>query len=87
MQGTIVYANTSIASTDGEISINHHTGAIYLLNLSSSTNAVVKLNGTHQVLVPHTPTQSNGIYACIPGDYTKIEVVTASVSISVYAIG
>mgnify|MGYP006288844927 FL=1 len=87
MDGAIVYADTSVASTDGEISINHHTSSIHLLNLSSSTDAIVKLNGTHQVLIPHTPTQSGGIYTCVPGDYTKFEVLTSSVTISVFAIG
>lgn len=87
MYGTTVYANTAITSTNGEININHHTSAIHLLNLSSSTDAVVKLNGIFQFTIPHTPVQSSGIYVCIPGDYTTIQVMTSSVTLSVFAIG
>lgn len=87
MYGTILYADTSVASTDGEISISHHTTALHVLNTNTSTDALIKLNGTYQVLIPHTPVQSTGIYVCIPGDYTKFEVLTASVSLSVFAVG
>ena len=87
MYGTTVYADTAIASTDGEISINHHTSAIHVLNTNSSTDATIKLNGIFQFVIPHTPTQSSGIYVCIPGDYTKIEVITSGVTLSVFAIG
>jgi len=87
MYGTIVYADTSVASTDGEISINHHTSAIHVLNTNSLTSATIKLNGGYQVIIPHTPTQATGVYVCIPGDYTKFEVLTAGVSLSVFAVG
>lgn len=87
MNGTILYSNTSITNTSGEISLNHHTNAIYFFNNSDSIDAIVKLNGMYQVLLPHRPNQSPGLYVCVPGDYTKIEVVTASVTISVFAIG
>ena len=87
MCGTTVYTNTAIASTDGEISINHHTSAIHVFNSNSSTDATIKLNGIHQIVIPHTPVQSTGHYICIPGDYTKIEVVTTGVTLSVFAVG
>lgn len=87
MEGTLVYSNTAIASTDGEINFAHHTRAVYLLNTNSATNATIKLNGKYTVLVPHTPVQATGKYTCIPGDYTTVEVLTESVSVAVFAVG
>lgn len=87
MYGTILYADTSVASTDGEISISHHTTAVHVLNTNSSTDATIKLNGTYQVIIPHTPNQATGVYVCIPGDYTKLEVLTAGVTLSIFAVG
>ena len=87
MSGSLVYSNTGITSTDSVVSINHHTDSIHLINLNTTTDAVVKLNGIHQIVIPHTPTQSSGHYTCIYGDYTKIEVITTSVTIGVFALG
>lgn len=87
MEGTLVYSNTAIASTDGEIGFGHHTRAVYLLNTNSTTDATVKLNGRYTIFLGHTPNQATGMYTCIPGDYTTVEVLTASVSVAVFAIG
>jgi uncharacterized membrane protein len=87
MYGSLVFSDTAIASTDGVISFSHHTSAVHVLNTNSSTSATIRLNGLHQIVIPHTPTQATGVYVCIPGDYTNIEVLTAGVSLSVFAVG
>ena len=87
MYGTLVFSNTSIASTDGVVSFNHHTSAVHVLNTNTTTNATVRLNGVYSIVIPHIPSQSQGAYVCIPGDYTNIEVLTANVSVAVFAIG
>ena len=80
---TIVYSDTAVASTDGEISLSHHTSAIYFHNTHASTAASVKLNGNRSVLIPAGGTT----YVCVPGDYTKFEVTTTSVTLAMYAVG
>jgi hypothetical protein len=87
MNGSLVYSNTAITSTDGEISINHHTSGIHVFNANATTDATIKLNGIHQIVIPHTPNQAAGQYVCIYGDYTKIQVVTSGVTLSIFAIG
>lgn len=86
MSSHIVYSNTSISSTAGEVNIGQHTDAIYFLNLDNSTNADVKLNGgPHVVVIPHSNHKMG--YVKIPGDYTSFEITTSSVSLSVFAVG
>ena len=81
--GHIVYSNTSVDSTANAVSIGQHTSAINFINLDGSTNAVVKLNGgPHQVLIP-----AGKNYVEVEGDYTKFRVVTAGVTLAVFAIG
>jgi len=81
----MVYSTTGITSVAGEVSVNSHTGCIYFLNLHESTNATVKLNGgPHQIIIP--PSAVSGGYVEVTGDYTKFEVITASVTIAVYAL-
>jgi hypothetical protein len=87
MNGSLVYSDIATDSTDGEISLNYHTSAIHILNTNSSTDAIVQLNGIYQILIPHTPNQATGSYVCIYGDYTKIQVITTAVTLSVFAIG
>jgi uncharacterized membrane protein len=87
MDGSLVYSNVAIASTDGVISFNHHTRVIYIHNNNSTTDANVKLNGKYIVHIPHTPNQASGHYICIPGDYTTLEVLTANVNVAIMAIG
>lgn len=83
MEGSVLYTDTSVDSTANEVSINSHTSAIYFWNNSSSTNATVRLNGKHDIVIP----KDAGFYHEIKGDYTKFQVITASVTLSVYAIG
>lgn len=82
-QNSIVYSDIAVTSADGEISTNSHTHTIYFWNQHASTNATVKLNGKHQVVIP----AASNFYIEIKGDYTKFEVITASVTLSVFAIG
>jgi hypothetical protein len=86
MNSSLVYSNTAVTSADGEVSINHHTDGIYIMNLDGSTNATVLLNGKYNILIHHSHNQS-ATYTFIPGDYTKFQVITAAVTLSVYAVG
>lgn len=83
MEGSIVYANTAVDSTANEISVNAHTNAIYFWNKNNSTVATVKLNGKQEIVIP----TDAGFYHEIKGDYTKFQIMTASVTLAVYAIG
>lgn len=87
MYGSLVFTNTAITSANNTISFNHHTSSVYVLNRDNTVDATIKLNGIYQIVVPHTPSQSTGHYLCIPGDYTTIQVITANVTLSVFAVG
>ena len=87
MNGTLVYSNTAISSTDNTVSIGSHTQGIYLLNLNESTDATVQLNGKFNLIIPHATNQTYAAYVHVPGDYTSIKVVTTSVNIAVFAVG
>lgn len=79
----LVYSDTAVTSANGEVSFNHHTKCVHFINLHASTNAVVKVNGgPHQILVP-----AGKNYVELEGDYTKFEVLTAGVTVAVFAIG
>ncbi len=81
--GHIVYSNTAVDSTANAVSIGQHTSAINFINLDGSTNAVVKLNGgPHQVLIP-----AGKNYVEVKGDYTSFQVMTAGVTLAVFAVG
>lgn len=82
----IVYSTTGVTSADGAVSTNHHTDAIYFYNTDVNTNATIKLNGgPHTVLIPHAV--HGGGYTQVIGDFTKFEILTANVTLAVYAIG
>lgn len=84
----IVYSDTAATSasgTSGVVSLNTHTSCIHFYNTHATTNATVKLNGgPHQVVIPAK--DSGGGYVEIEGDYTKFQIMTASVTLSVYAV-
>jgi hypothetical protein len=81
----VVYSSVGITSANNTVSFNAHTTCLYLMNIDSNTDAQVKLNGgPHTVLVPHA--NQHKAYIEIPGDYTKIQVLTANVSVAVYAV-
>lgn len=84
--GHIVYSATSVDSTSNTVNIGQHTTCLYIANLDTSTNAIVKLNGgPHQVVIPHAG--QHHAYVEIPGDYTSYQVMTANVACAIYAIG
>ena len=87
MTSSLVYTTTAIASTDGVVSIGHHTDYLFVFNTNNVTSAIIELNGRHQVLIPHSPANGSHLYHKIPGDYTTIKVVTAGVSLAAYAVG
>lgn len=87
MEGSIVYTNTDFTSANGVLQINHHTYGIYVCNFDNAINAIIKLNGIHEVLIPHSPNQSNYLYIHIPGDYTTVQCLTANIDLAMYAIG
>jgi spore coat polysaccharide biosynthesis protein SpsF (cytidylyltransferase family) len=79
----IVYTGTAVTSAAGPVSIQRHTKCIHFINLHNSTNAVVRLNGgPHEIVIP-----ANKNYVELEGDYTSFEVITAGVTVAVYAIG
>lgn len=82
-ESSIVYTNTGVTSTANTVSVGSHTKAIYFWNQHDSTDATVKLNGKHEVVIP----RDAGFYHEIKGDYTSYQVMTTSVTLSVYAIG
>ena len=80
---SVIYSNISVSSTDSNITLGHHTDGIYFHNPPASTAATVKLNNHVSVLIPAGGSE----YVCIPGDYTEFEVITASVTLAVFAVG
>ena len=81
-EGTLVYSNKNLVTADGAVSIGQHTSEIYVYNKGAS-DVDIKLNGLYTVLIPAESTE----YVEIGGDYTSIEVITASSAVSVFALG
>jgi hypothetical protein len=85
--GHIVYSNGNLTTEDGEISIMQHTSEVYIANFDKSNWIEVKLNGgPHSVWVPPAPTDGH-TYMKVPGDYVKLQVITANSAVRVYAVG
>lgn len=84
----IIFSNiavTSASGASGVVSINGHTKCIHFYNTSASTDATIKLNGgPHQVVIPAI--SSGGGYVEIEGDFTTFQVMTAAVTLAVYAV-
>jgi len=87
-QNGIVYSNTAATSasgTGGVVSLNAHTSCIHFYNTHATTAATVKLNGgPHQVIIPAK--DGGGGYVEIEGDYTQFQIMTAGVTLAVYAV-
>jgi hypothetical protein len=81
-ESTLVYSNKNLVTADGAVSIGQHTSEIYVYNKGAS-DVDIKLNGFYTVLIPAESTE----YVEIGGDYTSIQVVTASSAVSVFALG
>jgi hypothetical protein len=87
MTDQIVFSRATITDTDGEVSVGQHTSAMYVINNSTNHWIEVKLNGgPHAIWIPPYNSHSPH-YIHIPGDYTKIQVMTASSSIRAFAVG
>lgn len=83
----IVYSNGSVSDSDGEIQFSGHTTDLYIANVDTAHWIEVKLNGgPWSVWIPDVQSHEHQ-YVHIPGDYTKIQVVTSSSTVSVYAVG
>jgi hypothetical protein len=81
--GSIVHSRTSVDSTANAVLTGSHTHFISFFNTHASTNAVVRLNGgPREVLIP-----AGKNYVEIKGDYTSYQVITAGVTLAVFAIG
>lgn len=82
----IIYSNGSLQDSDGEVQLPGHTSAVYISNVDTNHWVEVRLNGgPHSVWIPDANNHNHN-YVCVPGDYTKIEVVTASSTVAVYAV-
>lgn len=82
---TLVFSMPDVTSTDGEISIGRHTSQIGFMN-QSADYAEVKLNGKFTVKIGHGQNEAH-FYNVFDGDYTKFQVLTANVTLSMYALG
>jgi len=82
----IIYSGI-INSTNGEITFPGHTYAVYLINKDHNDWVQVKMNGgPHSIWLADANGHAHA-YTEVPGDYTKIQVMTASANVAVYAIG
>lgn len=82
----VVYSNGSLQDTDGEVEFNAHTNGLYVANVDTNHWIEVKLNGgPHSVWIPDGNNHQH-CYVHIPGDYTRIQVMTASSTVAVYAV-
>ena len=84
-ESTLVYSNPAVTSADGVVHTNHHTDAIYFMSQSLDM-ADIKLNGKFVVRIGHGQVEAH-FYNEIQGDYTTFEVLTANVTVAVFAIG
>lgn len=87
MHGSIVYTNTAVTSLSGEVSLNHHTSAIYFVNRDYNDWVTIKLDGgPHQIVLPDANSHAH-LYVKIPGDYVKFQVMTPGATVAVFAVG
>ena len=80
----LIYSNASVSSTDGVVSLNHHTDSISFMNQSADF-CDIKLNGKFTIKIGHAVGEH--YYNLIEGDFTTFQVLTAGVNISVFAVG
>jgi hypothetical protein len=79
---SLVYSNKNLVTADGVVNIGQHTSELYVYNKGAS-DVDIKLNGQYTILLPAESTE----YIEIDGDYTTIQVVTASSAVAVFALG
>lgn len=82
---TMVFSMPDVTSADGVVNIGRHTSQIGFMN-QSAEYAEVKLNGKFTVKIGHGQTEAH-FYNVFDGDYVNFEVLTANVTLSMYALG
>ena len=87
MSMAIVYSNGALTDADGEVSWNHHTYEVNIAAKDTNHWIEVRLNGgPWSIWIPPEDNQSHA-YVTIRGDYTKMQIITAASTVSVFAIG
>jgi hypothetical protein len=81
-ESSLVYSNKNLVTADGVVNIGQHTSELYVYN-KGATDVDIKLNNQYTILLPAESTD----YIEIDGDYTTIQVVTASSAVAVFAVG
>lgn len=82
----VIYSNGALTDATGEVEFNGHTTGLYIISKDTNHWVEVKLNGgPHSVWIPDANGHQHG-YVHIPGDYTRIQVMTASSTVAVYAV-
>ena len=84
-EDTMVYSSPAVTSADGVVSIGRHTSEIGFMS-QSTEYADVKLNGKFTIRVGHGQVEAH-FYNVFRGDYTTFEILTANVTLAVYALG
>ena len=84
-ENTLVFAMADVDSTNGVVSIGRHTSQISFMNQGDNFCSI-KLNGKYIIKIGHGQQEAH-FYNSIDGDYTTFEVLTAGVTLSVYALG
>jgi hypothetical protein len=81
-EGSLVYSNKNLVTADGAVNIGQHASKLCVYNKGAS-DVDINLNGQYTILLPAESTE----YIEIDGDYTTIQVVTASSAVAVFALG
>jgi len=84
-ENAMVFAMADVTSADGVVHIGRHTSQIAFMNQGSDF-ALIKLNNQYTIRIGHGQQEAH-FYNAIDGDYTTFEVLTAGVTLSVYALG
>lgn len=82
---TMVFSMPDVTSANGVVNIGCHTSQIAFMNQDIDF-ATIKLNGKFLVKIGHGQQEAH-FYNTIDGDYTTFEVLTANVTLSMYALG
>jgi hypothetical protein len=82
---SMVFSMTDVTSADGVVHIGRHTSEIAFMNQDSDF-ATIRLNDKFNVKIGHGQQEAH-FYNTIEGDYTTFQVLTANVTLSVYALG
>jgi hypothetical protein len=84
-ENTMVFAMADVTSADGVVQIGRHTSQIAFMNQDLEF-AYVKLNGHFTIKLGHGQQEAH-FYNTIDGDYTTFQILTANVTLSMYALG